>query len=188
MKINKVNIHAFRLFGDETVDFSAKKNSRKPANFIAIYAPNGFGKTSFFDSMEFCMTGKIHRLDDKLSENANEDKTHSGRKSFIHNKDLPGEKVFVKMEFDDRNPIGRTCNPNEEYQILQGAGENAFFTNAILSQDFFSEFISNKDAKSRFEIFTKRFKETEGLLDYRLWLREQRRSYDLKINSLEKNK
>ena len=29
MKINKVNIHAFRLFGDESVDFSAKKDSRK---------------------------------------------------------------------------------------------------------------------------------------------------------------
>ena len=63
MKINKVNIRAFRLFGDESVDFSAKKDSRKTANFVALYAPNGFGKTSFFDSMEFCMTGKIHRLE-----------------------------------------------------------------------------------------------------------------------------
>ena len=186
MKINKVNIHAFRLFGDESVDFSAKKDSRKTANFVALYAPNGFGKTSFFDSMEFCMTGKIHRLEDKLSENASEDKTHSGKKSFIHNKDLPGERVFVKMEFDDRNPIERTCNPNEEYQILQGVRENAFFTNAILSQDFFSEFISNKDAKSRFEIFTKRFKETEGLLDYRFWLKEMHRNYVLQISSLER--
>ena len=70
MKINKVNIHAFRLFGDESVDFSAKKDSRKTANFVALYAPNVFGKTSFFDSMEFCMTGKIHRLDDNLPENA----------------------------------------------------------------------------------------------------------------------
>lgn len=186
MKINKVNIHAFRLFGDESVDFSAKKDSRKTANFVALYAPNGFGKTSFFDSMEFCMTGKIHRLEDKLSENASEDKTHSGKKSFIHNKDLPGERVFVKMEFDDRNPIERTCNPNEEYQILQGVRENAFFTNAILSQDFFSEFISNKDAKSRFEIFTKRFKETEGLLDYRLWLKEKYTSSGRQITSLGK--
>lgn len=186
MKINKVNIHAFRLFGDESVDFSAKKDSRKPANFVALYAPNGFGKTSFFDSMEFCMTGKIHRLDDNLPENANEDKSHSGNKSFIHNKDLPGEHVTVAMDFDDRNSIVRTCNPDEEYQILQGDGENSFFTNAILSQDFFSEFISNKDAKSRFEIFTKRFKETEGLLDYRLWLKEKYRSYGLQISSLGK--
>lgn len=185
MKINKVNIHAFRLFGDESVDFSAKKDSRKTANFVALYAPNGFGKTSFFDSMEFCMTGKIHRLDDNLSENASEDKTHSGKKSFIHNKDLPGEKVFVKMEFDDRNPINRTCNPDEEYKILQGVGENTFFMNSILSQDFFSEFISY-NAKSRFEIFTKRFKETEGLLDYWHWLKEMHRSYVLQFSSLRR--
>ena len=183
MKINKVNIHAFRLFGDESVDFSAKKDRRKTANFVALYAPNGFGKTSFFDSMEFCMTGKIHRLDDNLSENASEDKTFSGKKSFIHNKDLPGEKVYVKMEFDDRQPINRTCNPNEEYQILQGVGENTFFKNAILSQDFFSEFISY-NAKTRFEIFTKRFKETEGLLDYRLWLKEMYTSCGRQITSL----
>lgn len=184
MKINKVNIHAFRLFGDESVDFSAKKDRRKTANFVALYAPNGFGKTSFFDSMEFCMTGKIHRLDDNLPENASEDKSHSGNKSFIHNKDLSGEHIKVEMDFDDRNPIVRTCNPDEEYKILQGDGENAFFTNAILSQDFFSEFISNKDAKSRFEIFTKRFKETEGLLDYRLWLKEMYTSCGRQITSL----
>lgn len=184
MKINKVNIHAFRLFGDESVDFSAKKDSRKTANFVALYAPNGFGKTSFFDSMEFCMTGKIHRLDDNLLENASEDKSHSGNKSFIHNKDLSGEHIKVEMDFDDRNPIVRTCNPDEEYKILQGDGENAFFTNAILSQDFFSEFISNKNAKSRFEIFTKRFKETEGLLDYRLWLKEMYTSCGRQITSL----
>lgn len=185
MKINKVNIHAFRLFGDESVDFSAKKDRRKTANFVALYAPNGFGKTSFFDSMEFCMTGKIHRLDDNLSENASEDKTFSGKKSFIHNKDLPDEKVYVKMEFDDRQPINRTCNPNEEYQILQGVGENTFFKNAILSQDFFSEFISY-NAKTRFEIFTKRFKETEGLLDYRLWLKEKYTSSGRQITLLSK--
>lgn len=184
MKINKVNIHAFRLFGDESVDFSAKKDSRKTANFVALYAPNGFGKTSFFDSMEFCMTGKIHRLDDNLPENASEDKSHSGNKSFIHNKDLSGEHIKVEMDFDDRNPIVRTCNPDEEYKILQGDGENAFFTNAILSQDFFSEFISNKNSKSRFEIFTKRFKETEGLLDYRLWLKEMYTSCGRQITSL----
>ena len=187
MKIKKIDIHAFRLFKTESVKFTAKRNTNLLANFIALYAPNGFGKTSFFDSMEFCMTGKIHRLDDgHLAENVNEDQKQSGEKSFIHNKDLSGENVFVKMEFDDRNPIERTCNPNEEYRILQGEGENAFFTNAILSQDFFSEFISNKDAKSRFEIFTKRFKETEGLLDYRLWLKEKDRKCALQITALNR--
>lgn len=185
MKIKKINIHAFRLFKDESVDFSAKRDSKSLANLMAIYAPNGFGKTSFFDSMEFCMTGKIHRLDkDVISDDVKEDKKQTGNKSFIHNKDLPGEQVALRMEFDDRDPVERTCCPNEEYKILEGNGENTFFSNAILSQDFFSEFISNKNAKDRFEIFTRNFEETEGLLEYRRWLKEKRTSLSRQIGSL----
>lgn len=187
MKIKKINIHAFRLFKDESVDFTAKRDANSLANLVAIYAPNGFGKTSFFDSMEFCMTGKIHRLDKNvISDDVKEDKKQAGNKSFIHNKDLPGEQVALRMEFDGREPVERTCCPNEEYKILEGNGENTFFSNAILSQDFFSDFISNKDAKSRFEIFTRNFKETEGLLDYRLWLKEKRTSLSKQIGNLSR--
>lgn len=187
MKIKKINIHAFRLFKDESVDFSAKRDSSSLANLVAIYAPNGFGKTSFFDSMEFCMTGKIHRLDKGvISDDVKEDKKQAGNKSFIHNKDLPGEQVALRMEFDDREPIERICCSDEEYKILEGKGENAFFSNAILSQDFFSEFISNKNAKERFEIFTRNFEETEGLLGYRYWLKEKRTSLSKHIGTLSK--
>ena len=187
MKIKKINIHAFRLFKDESVEFTAKRDADSLANLVAIYAPNGFGKTSFFDSMEFCMTGKIHRLDkDIISDDVKEDKKQAGNKSFIHNKDLPGEQVALRMEFDDREPVERTCCPDEEYKILEGNGENTFFSNAILSQDFFSEFISNKNAKDRFEIFTRNFKETEGLLEYRRWLKEKRTSLSKQISSLSR--
>lgn len=48
MKIKKVEIKAFRLFDKATVNLTARKDSNKAANFVAIYAPNGFGKTSFF--------------------------------------------------------------------------------------------------------------------------------------------
>ena len=185
MKIKKINIHAFRLFKDESVDFTAKRDANSLANLVAIYAPNGFGKTSFFDSMEFCITGKIHRLDKAvISDDVKEDKKQAGNKSFIHNKDFPGEKVALKMEFDDREPVERTCCSDEEYKILEGNGENTFFSNAILSQDFFSEFISNKNAKDRFEIFTRNFKETEGLLEYRRWLKGSRTSLSKQIGSL----
>ena len=61
MKIKKVEIKAFRLFDKATVNLTARKDSNKAANFVAIYAPNGFGKTSFFDAMEFCMTKSIQR-------------------------------------------------------------------------------------------------------------------------------
>ena len=173
MKIKKIDIQAFRLFGNETVDFTTKCDTATPANFVALYAPNGFGKTSFFDAMEFCMTGKIHRLDGSLSEDVGEDKKQTGNKSFIHNKDLPDQNVLVRMEFDDREPMQRVCNPDEEYQLLEGVPDNTYFSEAILAQDFFSSFISNKDAKQRFEIFTKRFSETNDLLDYRQWLKTE---------------
>lgn len=187
MKIKKIDIRAFRLFHEETVHLTAKKDISKPANFVAVYAPNGFGKTSFFDAMEFCMTGKIHRLADNLSENASEDKKQSGDKSFIHNKDYPEMNVSIKMEFDDRDSIIRTCRPDEEYHLLQGEEQNSFFSEAILSQDFFSSFISNKNAKQRFELFTQRFNETNGLLDYRQWLKAKCNSLGRQIAGLSKD-
>lgn len=187
MKIKKIDIRAFRLFHEETVHLTAKKDMSKPANFVAVYAPNGFGKTSFFDAMEFCMTGKIHRLADNLSENASEDKKQSGEKSFIHNKDYPEMNVSIKMEFDDRDSIIRTCRPDEEYNLLQGEEQNSFFSEAILSQDFFSSFISNKNAKQRFELFTQRFNETNGLLDYRQWLKAKCNSLGRQIAGLSKD-
>ena len=186
MKIKKIDIQAFRLFHEETVHLTAKRDISKPANFVAVYAPNGFGKTSFFDAMEFCMTGKIHRLADNLSENASEDKKQSGDKSFIHNKDYPEMHVAIKMEFDDRDSMIRTCSPDEEYQLLQGEEQNGFFSEAILSQDFFSSFISNKNAKQRFELFTQRFDETNGLLDYRQWLKAKCNSLGKQIGRLSK--
>ena len=186
MKIKKIDIQAFRLFNEETVHLTAKRDISKPANFVAVYAPNGFGKTSFFDAMEFCMTGKIHRLAENLSENASEDKKQSGDKSFIHNKDYPEMHVAIKMEFDDRDSMIRTCSPDEEYQLLQGEEQNGFFSEAILSQDFFSSFISNKNAKQRFELFTQRFDETNGLLDYRQWLKAKCNSLGKQIGRLSK--
>lgn len=84
MKIKKVEIKAFRLFDDVSVDLTAKKDSNKAANFVAIYAPNGFGKTSFFDAMEFCMTKSIHRVNSNFKENFQLDQKH-GESTFIHN-------------------------------------------------------------------------------------------------------
>lgn len=187
MKIKKVDIKAFRLFGDETVSFTSKHDTSLPANFVAIYAPNGFGKTSFFDAMEFCMTGKIHRFDDNFSENAEMDRDYSGDKSFIHNKDLPGQNVDIRMELDDRDPVHRTCLPDEEYKVLTGEAENTFFSEAILSQDFFASFISTKDAKQRFAIFADKFNETNGLLEVRNELKAKINILPRQIGALQRS-
>jgi exonuclease SbcC len=45
---------------DGTFDFTNEGNN--PSNFVAIYAPNGFGKSSFYDAVEWAVTNHLERL------------------------------------------------------------------------------------------------------------------------------
>lgn len=96
MKIKKVIIKAFRLFDDVTVNLTSKIDFNKASNFVAIYAPNGFGKTSFFDAMEFCVTKSIQRVSVNFDENFKIDQ-QQGSTTFIHNKALPDTPVEIAM-------------------------------------------------------------------------------------------
>jgi len=166
MKIKNVKIKAFRLFKDEEVNLSSRKGQDMASNFVSLYAPNGFGKTSFFDAMEFCMTRRIQRIGhENFKENLNVDQKQSGL-TFIHNSDLPDENIDIKMTFEGRSPEIISCTPDEEMNLLMGDVRNSYFQNAILSQDWFSEFLSTKSSADRFRIFMSYFSETEELLSY----------------------
>ncbi|AZB31863.1 hypothetical protein EB354_03740 [Chryseobacterium balustinum] len=61
MKFKKVEIQAFRAYDtakDGTFDFTRQEDG-KSADFISLYAPNGFGKTSFYDAVEYGITNNI---------------------------------------------------------------------------------------------------------------------------------
>lgn len=63
MKFKKVEIQAFRAYDkaeDATFDFTHENGSN--ADFISLYAPNGFGKTSFYDAVEYGITNNIDRF------------------------------------------------------------------------------------------------------------------------------
>lgn len=63
-KIKSVEVRDFRVYeGIERFDFC---NSKGIANLVAIYAPNGFGKTSFFDAIEWAYSDKINRLEQSV--------------------------------------------------------------------------------------------------------------------------
>ena len=108
MKIKQVKIQAFRLFREVTVDLSSTITHDKASNFIAIYAPNGFGKTSFFDAMEFCVTKSIQRVSLNFKENFKVDQEQDST-TFIHNKDYPDLPIEVVMQFEERSPIRTVC-------------------------------------------------------------------------------
>lgn len=187
MKIKKVKIKAFRLFNDVSVNLTARKDSNKAANFVAIYAPNGFGKTSFFDAMEFCMTKSIQRVKSNFKENFTIDQKH-GASTFIHNKDLPNESIDIKMTFEDSQEVWTICKPADECSMLKSNHiENGYFRDAILSQDWLSEFLSSKSSTERFKIFMQNFEETRSLLDYYQSLGEASRGIKRKIDNISKD-
>ena len=165
MKIKHVFIQAFRQFGKVPVNLTSTLDSNKASNFVAIYAPNGFGKTSFFDAMEFCVTKSIQRVSVNFKENFKVDQ-EQGSTTFIHNKDLPDLPIDIVMNFEGHDDIRTTCNPQDECSMLKGKGDNLYFRNAVLSQEWFSEFLSTSSAEQRFKIFTDYFVETKDLLDY----------------------
>jgi len=171
MKLKTIEIKAFRLFGRQHLDFTNVQQGGEDscANFVSIYAPNGFGKTSLFDAIEFGMTGNIHRL--KLG-NFDEQMKYDGKisefSSFIHNKKMPGEKVYIRLGVEGygNGEVVQEVEPDAEKDMLTGNGHNAFFTNAILSQDWFSEFLSATTAEERFRSFMRNFHQSEDLLEY----------------------
>ena len=167
MKIKNVEIDSFRLFDNEKVPFVNPQHQERCANLVAIHAPNGFGKTSLFDAIEFCVTNNIQRLKTvTFKDDIKSDQTENEYSSFIHNKDNPSKDIGIKIEFEDGTTQERNVAPDDEMKLLKGDPENEYFNEVMLSQDWFCRFLSFTDATQRFEMFTKNFKDTEGLLEY----------------------
>src|SRR5690606_34990652 len=77
MKFKKAEIQAFRAYDkvdDGTFDFTRIEDGEN-ADFISLYAPNGFGKTSFYDAVEFGITRNISRF--ILKQNFNQETAKS---------------------------------------------------------------------------------------------------------------
>lgn len=85
MKIKSLIIEAFRGFLDKvTFNF-------QDADVLLLYGPNGHGKTSIFDSIEWVLTGEIHRFSVSTDERK--------RTRFIRNLNASAEQTtYVTLE------------------------------------------------------------------------------------------
>ena len=61
IKLKAIEIEAFRAYKEKQI-FDFECSTGRLANLVVLYAPNGFGKTSFFDALEWGITGKINRI------------------------------------------------------------------------------------------------------------------------------
>lgn len=191
MKFKKVTLHAFRAYENKengTFDFTLPKD--KIANFISIYAPNGFGKTSFYDGVEWCLTdGSIRRFKSH-DEDAEAERVNilDNEKQFIlQNKkiDIRKNRGYVEIETDRQNYEKRimqiSTSPTADYVFNKRKIKNSFFQDIILSQEGINSFLNEDNDKDRYKKYSLTFGNNKDL-DYhrKIVLLERKHSSNLK--------
>ena len=161
MKIKKVEIEAFRAYKtktDGTFDFT--NSSDEPANFVAIYAPNGFGKSSFYDAVEWAVTNRVKRLENYRNEAKSTKSPDEGLK-ILRNKyaDDTTATTVVLSTNNDLNVFSRNLPKIRKTQndMSLGVGENDSFRRAILSQDEIEGFLREEKPQERYSKFMDSF-------------------------------
>lgn len=165
MKIKKVEIEAFRAYKsklDGNFDFT--NNGDVPSNFVAIYAPNGFGKSSFYDAVEWAVTNHLERLGGDHNKSNYENAAKGTKEQKILRNKHVGENVTTKVvvsttrqePFERQLPKirsnGRDYNFNNKNQRV-----NDFFRSVILSQDEVDRFLREAKPQERYSKFMDSF-------------------------------
>lgn len=165
-KITNIKIDDFRIYeGSQEFSFSG---SGSLSNLMVIYAPNGYGKTSFFDAVEWCYASKIRRFEtDVLVHEINRRDYSSGDKILITNRQSfkDGRSGSVKIITDDHKVIERTATERKgnrvdykyDYKTVsnlksdyaQHVLDRLVKTN-ILTQDQIDEFLRHTKPDERF--------------------------------------
>jgi len=176
MKIKKVEVQAFRAYLEKangTFDFmvSDQDGVAVPANFISLYAPNGFGKSSFYDAVEWALTNGSERFSDEVYEAAARgSKLENEALRILRNTEAADDletEVTVSTTVEDfiRNPgIVRKDSIDVDFKgkkLVEGAGA---YRTIFLSQDAIDRFIRGVNPEIRYQEFAREYgEETEAL-------------------------
>ena len=169
MKIKSIVINNFKNFIGEN-----KFNLNSEINIL--YAENGFGKSSFFDAIEWCLTGKISRFDeldkfndeDIINYNVKEENhicsvrieldTAVLTRSFKVNKLKKYGRKSVNIKYLNNNGQWETKNSEKYIDIVLNKNNSKeenpvsrIKQTHILSQDQITEFINKEDPKKRYK-------------------------------------
>jgi len=158
MKFNKVEVSAFRIYNDPkngTFDFTTKEG--ETANFISLYAPNGFGKTSFYDAVEWGMTNKIGRLLFKKDNKDLADSQYEENKLSIIRNNYAEFDTYVDITDDKGETHSQKLivNNRRKFDIEFNNKEVHSFHKVVLSQEWISAFLKEDDGQLRYEKFIK---------------------------------
>lgn len=169
MKIKKVEIQAFRAYkSKENGTFDLTIDGENPSNFISIYAPNGFGKSSFYDAIEWGMTNNITRfLHEEIRRNnelAAKGTKSPGKPQFIlRNRDadentLTSVHINTTLRSFDRDlKTARIGASDFQFKESQTEAGSESFRKVVLSQDGIERFMREETPQDRYKHFMEYF-------------------------------
>lgn len=156
MKIKEVQISNFRAFKDlkdATFSFS---NNNEISDLVSIYAPNGFGKTSFYDAVEWGVTGKIGRFDTVSDFDKTRKENKRGGNTSILQHIGSKEKGYVKVITEKETFTDRITGKEYDHKKQP---INKFFKDVVLSQEMIDNFLKEQTAEERYNKFVDSFPE-----------------------------
>lgn len=159
MKFKRVEISAFRIYDnpeDATFDFTTENG--EVADFVSLYAPNGFGKTSFYDAVEWGITNNIQRFWQNLSVAEKSidalKEVATGQVKLWRHTDSEND-TYVQIE-DDKSEVFKRELHMDGRATIDAKKEgivNKDFRKVVLSQEWISAFLKEINGEQRYKIF-----------------------------------
>ncbi|PWN59760.1 AAA family ATPase [Chryseobacterium viscerum] len=160
MRFKRIEISGFRIYDDpKDATFNLTNESGDPVGFVSLYAPNGFGKTSFYDAVEYGMTKSINRffIRNKEIEKLASFQRLQNEMPLLRNTKSPDEReTFIKILTDkDDNPRVTKFEKhgNQIYDLNFKNPIEDTFQKVILSQEWISAFLTEQDGEFRYQKF-----------------------------------
>jgi exonuclease SbcC len=185
MKIRKVVIEGFRAYQkkeDGTFDFCHSDGS--PADFVTIFAPNGFGKSSFYDAVEWAFTNNVeryirlpHRLYNETA--ARGTKVASEPQYILRNTEMPADwPTSVNVDttlkpFQRSLPTIRSDSRDLRFTEDQTEEDSYQFREIFLSQDAIDSFLRETKPEDRYIDFMASFGSSSEQARHKLHLTKQ---------------
>lgn len=156
MKILKLKIHNFKVFADNTFDFSSFDD-------VILCGRNGFGKTTIFDALELLFTGKIKRYEN-YNNDFHDKQFNIHGKQLVNNEVVPDISIEATVQIEDGKELslridGKTADmtpPIDFANVFHQSGDydnravkelKSHYTRLnFLSQDESTEFLKRKES------------------------------------------
>lgn len=169
MKIKKVEIEGFRAYKykkDGTFDFT--NESGEPSNFVAIYAPNGFGKSSFYDAVEWAFTNNLDRYTNSHNKKNNELAAKGTKQLQVPQKILRNTEVLddvpthvsvitTTKKFERKLQMPRSNSSDLSFKATKKSENVDVYKRVILSQDAIDRFLREAKPQERYDLFMSSF-------------------------------